>query len=63
MDRDGLRPAFAGLILVSAALCFAAAACSDIHPEANNEGGGLLEPPTQEQDTFHQTEQHQEQHR
>jgi hypothetical protein len=55
MDR--LRPVFAGLLLVSAALCFAATACSDIHPEANNEGGGLLESPTHEADTLRQDEE------
>jgi hypothetical protein len=42
---------------MSAALCFAAAACSDVHPEANDEGGGLLESPTHEQDSMHQEEE------
>ena len=59
MDRS--RPVFAGLLLVSAALCFAAAACSDVRPEANSEGGGLLESPTHEADTMRQTEEREQQ--
>jgi hypothetical protein len=45
---------------VSVVLCFAAVACSDIRPAPDDEGGGLLESPTHEQDALHEEEQRQE---
>ena len=42
---------------------FAAAGCSDIHPEANDEGGGVLELPTNEADTMRQEEEQQQENR
>jgi hypothetical protein len=48
---------------VSVVACFAAAACSDIQPEPNDEGGGALEAPTHEQDSLREGEQRQEEQR
>jgi hypothetical protein len=62
-DSQGLKRVFGGLFLVSVVACFAAAGCSDIHPEPNDEGGGALEAPTHEQDALRQEEQRQEEHR
>jgi hypothetical protein len=56
----GLKRVFSGLILVSVVGCFAAAGCSDIQPEPNDEGGGALEAPTHEQDALREGEQRQE---
>ena len=48
-----------GLFLVSAVACFAAVGCSDFTPAPDDEGGGLLESPTHEQDSLHQEEERQ----
>jgi hypothetical protein len=40
--------------------CFAAVGCSDVQPESNDEGGGVLDSPTHEQDSMHQQELQQE---
>jgi hypothetical protein len=50
------RRLFGGLVLASAMAGFAAG-CSDITPEPNDEGGGVLESPTNEADTMRQEEQ------
>jgi hypothetical protein len=39
-----------GMLLAGAVTTFALAGCSDIHPEANDEGGGVLDSPTHEAD-------------
>jgi hypothetical protein len=62
-DSQGLKRVFGGLFLVSVLACVAAAGCSDIRPEPNDEGGGVLESPTHQQGTFHEEEQRQEEHR
>jgi len=62
-DSQGLKRVFDRLFLVSVVACFAAAGCSDIHPEPNDEGGGALEAPTHEQDALRHEEQRQEEHR
>jgi hypothetical protein len=62
-DSAGLRRLFGGLLLVSAVASFAATGCSDITPEPNDTGGGVLESPTNEADTMHQEEQQQEENR
>jgi hypothetical protein len=59
-DSARLKRVCCGVLLASASACFAAAGCSDIHPEANDEGGGVLESPTNEADTMRQEEQQQE---
>jgi hypothetical protein len=62
-DSHKLQRVFGGLFLVSVVACFAAAGCSDIHPEPNDVGGGALEAPTHEQDALRQEEQRQQEHR
>ena len=57
-DSVGLRRLFGGMLLVSA-VGFAAG-CSDISPESNDEGGGVLESPTNEADQMRQMEQQQQ---
>jgi hypothetical protein len=54
---------FGALLLVSAVACFAATGCSDITPEPNDEGGGVLESPTNEADQMRQQEEQQEENR
>jgi hypothetical protein len=54
-----VRKLFGGLLLVSAMVGFAAG-CSDITPEPNEEGGGVLESPTNEADTMRQEGEQQE---
>ena len=49
----------AGLVLVG----FAAAGCSEIHPESDVQEGGLLESPTHEADSLRRAEERQEQNR
>ena len=56
------RRLFGGLVLASAVAGFAAG-CSDITPEPNDTGGGVLESPTNEADTMHQQEEQQEENR
>ena len=58
-DGFGLRRASAVLLLMGVVACFAAG-CSDITPEPNDEGGGVLESPTNEADQMRQEEKHQE---
>ena len=53
------RRLFGGLLLASAVAGFAAG-CSDITPEPNDEGGGVLESPTDEADQMRQQEEQQE---
>jgi hypothetical protein len=60
-DGVGLRRLFGGLLLVSA-VGFAAG-CSDITPEPNDTGGGVLESPTNEADQMRQQEEQQEENR
>jgi hypothetical protein len=50
---------FGGLLLVSAVAGFAAG-CSDITPEPNDTGGGVVDSPTQESDQLRETEERQE---
>ena len=51
---------FGALLLVSAVACFAATGCSDITPEPNDEGGGVIDSPTNEADQLRETEERQE---
>jgi hypothetical protein len=53
------RRLFGGLVLASAVAGFAVG-CSDITPEPNDTGGGVLESPTNEADTMRQEGQQQE---
>jgi hypothetical protein len=59
-DNARLRRVSCGLLLLSAVACFAGTGCSDITPAPNDEGGGVLESPTNEADTMRQEEQQQE---
>ena len=59
-DSARLKRVCCGLLLASAVACFGAAGCSDITPEPNDEGGGVLKLPTNEADTMRQEEQQQE---
>jgi hypothetical protein len=54
---------FGGLLLASAVACFGAAGCSDITPEPNDTGGGVLESPTHEADQMRQMEEQQQENR
>jgi hypothetical protein len=56
------RRLFGGLVLASAVAGFAAG-CSDITPEPNDTGGGVLESPTHEADSMRQEQQQQEENR
>ena len=56
------RRLFGGLLLGTAMACFAAG-CSDITPEPNDEGGGVLESPTHEADQMRQMEEQQQENR
>jgi hypothetical protein len=58
-----LRRVCWGVLLASAAACLVAAGCSDITPEANDEGGGVLESPTHEADQMRQMEEQQQENR
>jgi hypothetical protein len=52
----------ASCLLAALALAgFAAAACSEIHPEANSEEAGVLESPTHQADSLHRAEKRREQ--
>ena len=62
-DSQGFKRAFGGLLLVSIAACLVATGCSDIQPAPDDEGGGLLESQTHEQDTLRESEEHQQQNR
>ena len=62
-DSASLRRVCCGVLLVSAVACFAATGCSDITPEANDEGGGVLDSPTHQQDQYHQREERQQENR
>jgi hypothetical protein len=55
-DSTGLRRLFGGLLLVSVA-SFAAAGCSDITPEPNDTGGGVVDSPTHEADSLREGEE------
>jgi hypothetical protein len=56
------RRLFGGLLLASA-VAGVAAGCSDITPEPNDTGGGVLESPTHEADQMRQMEEQQEENR
>jgi hypothetical protein len=58
-DNTRLRRVCCGVLLVTAVAGFAAG-CSDITPEPNDEGGGVIDSPTQESDQLRETEEHQE---
>ena len=47
---------FAALLVVSAAAGLLAAGCSEIQPEPNDEGGGMVQSPTAEQDELREDE-------
>ena len=51
---------FGALLLVSAVACFAATGCSDITPEPNDEGGGVVGSPTDEADQLREGEEREE---
>jgi hypothetical protein len=51
---------FGALLLVSAVASFAATGCSDITPEPNDEGGGMVGSPTDEADQLREGEERQE---
>jgi hypothetical protein len=53
------RRLFGALLLVSAVAGFAAG-CSDITPEPNDEGGGVVGSPTDEADELREGEERQE---
>jgi hypothetical protein len=55
-DRQSWRRIPGALPIMAALACFAVAGCADTHPAPDDEGGGLLESPTQEQDSMHQEE-------
>jgi hypothetical protein len=61
-DSARLGQVCCGVLLASAVAGFAAG-CSDITPEPNDTGGGVLESPTNEADTMHQEEEQQEENR
>ena len=62
-DNVRLRRVCCSLLLVSAVACFAATGCSDITPEPNDEGGGVLESPTHEADQMRQEGEQQQENR
>jgi hypothetical protein len=64
MYGDGyeLRRVSAALLLMGVVACFAAG-CSDITPEPNDTGGGVLESPTHEADQMRQMEEQQQENR
>jgi hypothetical protein len=62
-DRQRVKRAFGGLLVLSAVAGFVAAGCSEIHPAPNDEQAGDLQSPTQEQDELRQDEQRQEEGR
>jgi hypothetical protein len=51
------RRLFGGLLLVSAFVSLIAAGCSDITPEPNDEGGGIVGSPTDEADQLREGEE------
>jgi hypothetical protein len=61
MSSDRLRRLTAGLLLTSAIAVVAG--CSDITPEPNEEGGGVLDSPTHEADQMRQMEEQQQEDR
>jgi hypothetical protein len=62
-DSARLRRLFDSLLLVSVVASFAAMGCSDITPEPNDTGGGVLESPTHEADQMRQMEEQQQENR
>jgi hypothetical protein len=58
-DRTRLGRVCCGVLLASAVAGFVAG-CSDITPEPNDTGGGVLESPTDEADQLRESEEHQE---
>ena len=56
-DSARLRRVCCSVLLAAAVAGFAAAGCSDIHPEGNDEGGGVLDSPTHEADQERQQEE------
>jgi hypothetical protein len=55
-DGYGLRRVSAALLLIGVVACFAAG-CSDITPEPNDEGGGVVGSPTDEADQLREGEE------
>jgi hypothetical protein len=49
-----------GVLLVSAVASFAATGCSDVTPEPNDEGGGVLDSPTHKADQMRQQEENRQ---
>ena len=60
MDSKRAKRVFREMLLVSAVAGFFAVGCSDIHPAPDDEGGGVLESPTHEQDTLREDEEHEQ---
>jgi hypothetical protein len=58
-DSARLRRVYYVVLLASAVACFAGTGCSDITPEPNDEGGGVLDSPTHEADSMRQEEEQQ----
>ena len=59
-DSERVRRVSGALLLVSAVACFAAVGCSDFTPAPDDEGGGMIDSPTHEQDSFRESEERQE---
>ncbi len=57
-DSARFRRVCCGVLLASVVAGFAVAGCSDITPEPNDTGGGVLDSPTHEADQMHQQEEH-----
>jgi hypothetical protein len=55
-DNVRLRRLCCGVLLASVVAGFAVAGCSDVTPEPNDTGGGVLDSPTHEADQERQQE-------
>jgi hypothetical protein len=62
-DMTGSNRAASCLLAVLMLAGFAAAGCSEIHPEPNSEEGGVLESRTHEADALRRAEERQQQNR
>ena len=56
-DSSRVRRVCCSVFLAGVVAGFAAAGCSDIHPEGNDEGGGVMDSPTHEADQERQQEE------
>jgi hypothetical protein len=56
-DSSRVRRVCCGVLLAGVVAGFAVAGCSDITPEPNETGGGVLDSPTHEADQMHQQEE------